>query len=136
MTARKQKEEAPQPLTGKALLEALPLLKECSRPEAAVACGYWRFAIDKKGKSYKQGRVDRFNKALLLASTGIDFAKNKGSKRGRPKEPRGFLKITATHGVILGKSYTRKLNWNPGEYCNVAIDLEKEQIIVTKALKE
>jgi hypothetical protein len=134
MTTRKRKTETPAPITGQELLDKVKSeeVSKMTRSDAAIACGYWRFNKDVKGKQYKQARVDRFNKALVSAATGVDFSKPNYAGRGQAKR----LKVTSIGAVIVGEAYTRQLNWQIHDECSVTVDKKNNQFIIKKVPKE
>jgi len=138
MTTRKRKVETPAPITGQELLDKVKSeeVSKMTRNNAAITCGYWRFVKDVKGRQYKQGRVDRFSKALASAATGVDFSKPNYLGRGPARELKGKLKVNSVKAVILGEAYTRQLNWQIHDECSVTVDKKNNQFIIKKVPKE
>ncbi|MGF1512234.1 MAG: AbrB family transcriptional regulator [Elainellaceae cyanobacterium] len=104
-----------KPLTGKALLQKVETLSHLSKRETARECGY----VSVNGRGQEKTNLAEFYDALLEAK-GIHLEPERsGDKRGREADYRA--RVQKNGQIVIGSSYTEKMNLQPGDEFEVKL---------------
>lgn len=116
-------ETATAPLTGKALLQKIKELSHLPRREKAKRCGYYTV-----GKSnLARVNVADFLEAVLEAEgTSLNI---EGAKDGRGREPTYRVSVHRNGQIVIGSTYTEKMNLKPGDEFEIKLGYKHIHLI-------
>jgi AbrB family looped-hinge helix DNA binding protein len=101
-------ETAPNPLTGKALLQKVKELANQPRRETAKRCGYYSVKDDQ----IRVNLTDFYD--AVLAAKGVPL--EPGSvKDGRGREPTFRVSVHKNGQIVIGSTYTEQMGLKPGD---------------------
>ena len=100
---------APQPLTGKALLQKMESLGGLPKREMARRCGY----ITTTKSNKPRVNLTEFLAAIIEAK-GVDLSPG-ASRDRRGREPTFRVSVHKNGQIIIGAAYTEKMGLRPGD---------------------
>ena len=102
-------EVAPNPLTGKALLQKVKELSNLPRRETAKRCGYYTVT---KNKQTRVNLTDFYDAVLSAKGVPLD---PEGTKDGRGREPTYRVSVHRNGQIVIGSTYTQAMGLKPGD---------------------
>ena len=102
-------EQAPTPLTGKALLQKVKELAHLPRRETAKRCGYYTIT---KNKLTRVNLTDFYDAVLAAKGVPLD---PEGNKDGRGREPTFRVSVHKNGQIVIGSTYTQAMGLKPGD---------------------
>jgi AbrB family looped-hinge helix DNA binding protein len=113
----------PTPLTGKALLQKVKELSDIPRRQRAKLCGY--YTIAKNGK--ERVNLTAFYDAVLAAK-GVPLDPER-VKDGRGREATFRVSVHKNGQIVIGSSYTQKMNLKPGDEFEIKLGYKHIHLI-------
>ena len=102
-------EQAPVPLTGKALLQKVKELAHLPRRETAKRCGYYTIT---KNNVTRVNLTDFYDAVLAAKGVPLD---PEGNKDGRGREPTFRVSVHKNGQIVIGSTYTQAMGLKPGD---------------------
>lgn len=116
-------EPAPNPLTGKALLQKVKELSHLPRREKARRCGYYTVG---KNNQTRVNLADFFEALLEAKGTTLDA---EGAKDGRGREPTYRVSVHKNGQIVIGSTYTEKMGLKPGDEFEIKLGYKHIHLI-------
>ncbi len=116
-------ETATAPLTGKALLQKVKELSHLPRREKAKRCGYYTVG---KNQQTRVNLADFFEALLEAKGTSLNV---EGAKDGRGREPTYRVSVHRNGQIVIGSTYTEKMNLQPGDEFEIKLGYKHIHLI-------
>jgi AbrB family looped-hinge helix DNA binding protein len=117
------------PITGKALLQKVKELSHLPRREKAKRCGYYTIG---KNNQTRVNLADFFE--AVLAAKGTQLS-TESVKDGRGREPTYRVSVHKNGQLVIGSTYTEKMNLKPGDEFEIKLGYKHIHLIQVESDK-
>jgi hypothetical protein len=114
---------APNPITGKALLQKVKELSHLSKRETAKECGYYTLTKDNQVRVNLSGFYD-----ALLEAKGIQL-EPESKKDGRGREATYHASVHKNGQIVIGATYTQEMGLKPGDEFEIKLGYKHIHLI-------